>query len=199
MAEKERTRTPAKGHTLPHGTGSFYYRAKDSRWVGTIEAGWNDRGKRRRITVTDRNENAAWQKLTAKRKQILDEGIPAEGVGGKASVESWCKERLQRRQHELKPKPFVSERAVVNKWIIPTLGHRKLAELTPGDVRKLGDAVTTGIYRGKPLTATYANKVQSIFFEYMTAANVEGHAVPQRIFQTRRVSKSTNDLSLIHI
>lgn len=193
MSSKE----PKKRHRLPHGQGSFYYRDRDGRWVGAVMAGWSRTGARRRIVITDKDEDKAWAKLQAKRKAILAEGIPAEGMGGNASVESWCKSRLERRKDELKPKPFISERSAVQKWIIPTLGHRRLADLTPGDVRDLGSAVARATYRGRQLTATYANKVQSVFLEYMTAASVEGHPVPQRIFKTILVSKSVNDRTAI--
>lgn len=59
----QRTRVPSRGHQLPFGQGSFYFREADQRWVGTVEAGRTERGTRRRITVTDRDEDAAWAKL----------------------------------------------------------------------------------------------------------------------------------------
>lgn len=154
-------------------------------------AGWSRTGSRRRIVVTDKNEDKAWAKLQTKRKAILAEGIPSEGMGGAASVRSWSDDYLNRRKSELKPKPWQSERALVTKWIIPTLGHRKLTELTPGDVRDLGDAVI------KENSATYARKAQAKFQQYMKAAIQEGHPVPSRILETTKHSAGVSDREAI--
>ena len=166
------SRTPKRGHTLPEGAGSFYYAASSDRWVGTIEAGWTATGKRRRLTVSSRDENTAWQKLQAKRKQILVEGIPTQGKGGTMTVAAWCKKYLEVRKRDLKPKPWASERSAIQKWVIPTVGHRKLADLNAGDIRALGDAVEA------VNSATHARYCQRTLQTYLRGAVAEGHTVP---------------------
>lgn len=177
---------PKRSHRLLYGEGAFYYSTPLKRWVGSIEAGYSDSGARRRITVTDQDEDRAWQKFQAKRKQILIEGIPAQGIGSSVTVKTWCDNRLPRRKAELKPSPFQAESVAVRKWIIPTLGHRKLEALHPGDLRALGDRVL------QENSATYAGKIQSIFKEYLRAARLEGYRVPDQILQAKKIAPSAN-------
>jgi hypothetical protein len=42
-----------------YGTGSVYRRSSDGRWIGSVEAGWNPDGSRRRVTVSAKTEAEA--------------------------------------------------------------------------------------------------------------------------------------------
>ena len=165
----------ARKYELPHGEGSFYQRASDGRWVGTIEAGWSSRGTRRRITVTDRDKQRAWDKFQARRKEVKLEGLTPEGVRAGASVESWMREWLEGRRCTVRPKTSALEESMSRTWIVPVLGRRKLAGLGPQDMRALTTAITSA---GR--STTTAQTAQRILQQALRAAVVEGHQVPQR-------------------
>ena len=184
-------RQPKRSHRLPHGEGSFYWNERLGIWVGAIEAGWTASGRRRRLTVSSKNEDIAWDKLQAKRKRILIDGIPREGRGGVVTVKTWVTDHLKERRTALKPDPWASERSAIERWVIPVLGHRRLADLTPKDVRLLGDRViannpTGSKVEGRELTTTMARYVQRTFQLYMRAAAAEGHPVSQAVLEAKK-------------
>lgn len=181
-----------KKYVLPYGEGSFYQRESDGMWVGSIEAGTNASGKRRRITVTSKDKEKAWNKLQAKRKDIAISGMTPEGVRAGASVESWLRVWLQERQKTVRPKTFAGEAAALNKWVIPVLGRRKLDTLSPADMRKLTDAMEDA-----GMSSTYAGKAQMIFQQALKAAILEGHSVPERALLAKRPTKAVSDRQAI--
>ncbi|MCD4549711.1 tyrosine-type recombinase/integrase [Schaalia sp. lx-260] len=181
-----------KKYELPHGEGSFYFRSSDKMWIGVLEAGLNSRGKRRRITVSSKDKDRAWEKLTAKRKEIAAGEITPEGLRSNASVESWITEYLHIREQTTRPKTYRGELAGCRQWIIPTLGRRKLKELTPADIRKLTDTIINS-----NLTTTYATSVQRIFIRALKAAQLEGHSVPDRVLKVPSPGKSASGRTAI--
>lgn len=184
MAPKQ----PKKQHRVPYGQGSFYYRETDQRWMGVIEAGWNNEGRRRRITVSGKDEDATWRKFTAKRKELLIEGIPEEGVSDSMTVKEWCTGWITRRQNAVKPKTFISERAVINKWVIPTLGKRRLKDVTPGDIRRLTDRA---LNEGSSITN--ARYIQRIFQQSLKEAKQEGMKVPDAALSAKKPAVASTD------
>lgn len=186
--KRVRVMEPKERHHLPYGEGSFYYSQQRGLWVGTIEAGWNENGRRRRISVSDRNEDKAWAKLTKKRKAILKDGVPAEGATENTTVKVWCSGWIERRQADVKPKTFLSERSVINKWVIPTLGHRKVADLTPGDLRKLTDKA---LREGSSITN--ARYIQRIFQQSLKDAKLEGLKVPAPALEAKKPAIAVTD------
>lgn len=186
--KRVRVQQPKERHQLPYGEGSFYYSQQRGLWVGSIEAGWNENGRRRRISVSDRNEDKAWAKLTKKRKAILKDGVPAEGATENTTVKTWCTGWIERRQKDVKPKTFLSERSVITKWVIPTLGHRKIADLTPGDMRKLTDKA---LKEGSSITN--ARYIQRIFQQSLKDARLEGLKVSTPALEAKKPAVAVTD------
>lgn len=180
---------PKRGHKLPEGSGAFYWSPSRQRWIGSVEAGWSDKGTRRRITVMDKNEDKAWRKFTAKRKQVLEEGV-SNAASGKVTVKAWCETMLEVRAAMVKPKTFSGEQSAITKWVIPVLGMVKLEELTPAHIRKLGATVMAG--DKKKNTQTHAHYVQRQLRTYLKAAKIEGKRVPDGVLQMSLIPDSTN-------
>ena len=159
---------PQKRHSLDHGEGSFYYATASGRWVGTLEAGTNERGKRRRIVVTDKDENAAWDKLRVKRKILELEGRAA-ALKGSQTVQAWVNDWLAVQEKRLRPSSFAGTRSYMRKWVIPNIGAVKLEDVTADHVRKVARAVlnagksstTAGTVQGvcRSVCATHESKV----------------------------------------
>lgn len=78
MAAHTEPRKPREEHRVRQGQGSFYFRTSDQRWIGVVDLGRDDAGKRQRIVVSDRDEDTAWQKLQARRRQVHDEQSQGE-------------------------------------------------------------------------------------------------------------------------
>lgn len=68
-----RSREPRAEHLLRKGQGSFYFRSSDQRWIGVVDLGRQPSGQRKRIIVSDKDEDVAWQKFQARRKQVFAE------------------------------------------------------------------------------------------------------------------------------
>lgn len=164
-----------------HGAGSIYQRASDGRWMGTFEAGWTSKGTRRRITVSAKTEAECKRRLRDKRLAV-DRG--EVGTTERTTVKAWAETYLDMRRRELSPKGYNAAASPIRKWIVPTIGHRRLAQLTPADVRAVADAQRAA---GRQPADTHR-----VLKTMLKAAIAEGHAVPERLLHmdAPRVGKS---------
>ena len=178
-----------KKYTVPHGEGSFYRRGSDGRWVGVIDAGWTERGTRRRIQVSSRDKDAAWDKLVSARKRIALDGAAAV-VAQSPTVKAWAEQWLSMiREHDA-PQGWAQRQSRVRRWIVPQLGHRRLDALTPGMVRELHTAMAGSSQ------ATIRN-VHSTLMTMLRAAVVEGHTVPESVRAMRPPAADGSDRDAI--
>ena len=180
---RERTKKPGKRHVLPQGEGSFYYREKDQRWVGTIEAGWNAKGKRQRIVVTSKDEQQAWDKLQVKRKQVMTHGRAA-ALQGSITLASWCRKWLTIQEKRLRPSSYTGAASYVKKWIIPNVGNVNVEDISAHHVRKVSRAVLDA---GK--SGTTAATVQGTLQKILRDALVEGYQVGEAALKVPRPKK----------
>ena len=180
-------RKPKRPHRVTYGQGSFQWVESKKTWRGRIDAGYTPDGKRRRIEVTDRDEDTAWAKFLAKKKAI-DEGTLTSSQVERMTVREWATEWLTHRSSQVRPKTVVNDRSAIDKWIIPTLGRKQLRDLTARDVRLLA---TKLIDAGN--TSTQAAKIQRIFQQICKAAKAEGYAVPDPVIMTERVKDRISD------
>ncbi|WP_261819578.1 tyrosine recombinase XerC [Nocardioides sp. OK12] len=155
MAEKQRRE---------HGSGSVYQRA-DGTWIGRIEAGYTATGNRRRLTVTGKTEAAVRRKIRDK----LAEKERGQHLVSRTTVKAWADQYLELRRRDLSPKGYNAMASPVRKWIIPTIGHRRLDALTPGDVRAIHDAQRKA---GRQPADTHR-----VLLTMLRAAVIEGHQI----------------------
>ncbi|WP_152185095.1 tyrosine-type recombinase/integrase [Segeticoccus rhizosphaerae] len=174
-----------------YGTGSVFQRKSDGRWIGRLEAGWNINGTRRRITVSAKTEAEAKVKLKKKQREIAAEGLPAAGTA-RATVKSWAGQWLVQHSRSVRPKSYATDASIVARWIIPTIGHRRLEDLTPGDVRALSDEI-----RKAGRSTTTAKYAHGVLLRLLRAAIAEGHTIPQRVMLTKPPGKATSDRDAI--
>lgn len=153
-----------------HGSGSIYQRSSDGRWIGTIEAGWTARGTRNRVTVSAKTEAECKRRLRDK-KLAIDRG--EVGNTERTTVKAWAETYLEMRRRDLSPKGWNAAASPIRKWIIPTIGHRRLAQLTPADVRAVADAQRAA---GRQPADTHR-----VLKTMLKAAIAEGHSVPERL------------------
>ncbi|MBO9524302.1 MAG: tyrosine-type recombinase/integrase [Nocardioidaceae bacterium] len=167
-------------------TGSIYQRSSDGRWMGTIEAGWSAEGTRRRVTVSGKTRVEVVKKIRDKGLQIERDGLPA--ANARATVKTWASTWLSLKETTLRPKAYAAARSPIQQWIVPTIGHRRLDLLTPGDVRAVTEA-----QRRAGRAPSYRRETVRLLVQLLTDAVVEGHTVPQRILHTKMPPAGTSD------
>lgn len=150
-----------------YGSGSVYQRGSDGRWIGTLEAGWTAKGTRRRRTIYARTEAEAKRKL---RDLALSQRA-GQSAGRRTTVKAWCEEWLPRRQTRVRPSTWTAERAAV-RWIVSTIGHVRIEDLTPAHVWAVRAAVT------REHSTSTALRHHRVLVLMLRDAQRAGHAVP---------------------
>ncbi len=115
--------------------GSVYQRSQDGRWLGVATIGYDANGKPIRKSVSGTSRQAVVQKLKKLQRQV-DEGLPAPDTA--ITVEQllirWYEDVLR---HQVSITASDNYRSVAKNHIVPALGRRKLADLTPAEVDRL--------------------------------------------------------------
>jgi integrase len=163
------------------GSGSVFYRARDNRWIGTYEAGYTNTGTRRRRAVSGKTEAEAKRKLRDKLREIER---AKHVTDRRLTVKAWADEWLAITQHDLTPKAWGANAGQVRKWIIPTIGHVRLAEVTHADLR----AVATAQRRADQAPASRA-RCRAVALKMLRDAVAEGHRVPSEVVEVQPRSK----------
>ncbi|WHP18802.1 tyrosine-type recombinase/integrase [Cellulomonas sp. ES6] len=185
MAERKRRQ---------YGTGGVSWDPSKKRWVGTIEAGVTAKGTRRKIKVSGRTEAEAKTRLKERQRKIAAEGLPVEGASARVTVQKWAGEWITRRPAEVRHTSAATDTSQVRKWVIPTIGHRRLDQLTPADVRSVTAAII-----GSGLSTSTAQRAQVVLTKMLRDAILEGYDVPQRVLLVPAPAKAVNDRDAISI
>ena len=144
-------------------------------WVASVEGGYTKRGTRRQVRRRARSETHA--------KQLVREMLRAADAGqseasASTTVKTWCEKWLAQHVRRLGPATYSNHASHVRLWIIPTIGHKRLDKLTPADVRAVQNAVLDAGRKGST-----ACRVDALLKQMLTDAQVEGHAVPERVLK----------------
>ncbi len=174
-----------------YGSGSVYRRS-DGIWVGTLEAGTTTSGKRRRITVSAKDETTCRQRLRDKKHALAVSGDT--DVSPRATVKSWADEWLELESRRLRPNAFNATRSAVTRWIVPTIGHRRFDQLTPADVRAVINA-----QREAGRTGGTQLRTHSTLMSLLKAALLEGYPVTDRLLAVRAPAVGNNDRTSMHL
>lgn len=112
-----------------HNEGSIYKRA-DGRWVSSISV---EGGKRKDLYGKTRQEVA--RKLT---RALSDhsKGLPVD-LEGRQSFEQFAANWLEAIRPTVRPKTWLTYRMLVRLHLMPSLGHIRLAKLSPEHVQRL--------------------------------------------------------------
>lgn len=133
------------------GEGSIYRRKSDGRWVAALSSG--PRGQRQVV------QRYARSKMEARR--LLDEmraGARPSTVTTGAFLAQWVNE-----VRDIRPTTRHGYRAVIETHLLPTIGHIRLGDLTPGHVESLLSQLT-GTMRPKSLRNVHAVLRRALVF-----------------------------------
>lgn len=189
--------------TRSYGSGSTYQRARDWRWVATIEAGYTPTGARRRIAVTTAGcqggckprcpHRADIRRKLRDRRLALEKQGPSD-VSSRDTVKKWADTWLQLKERTLRPSSYNATRSAVTKWIVPTIGHKRIADLSPADIR----AVITAQRKAGKSTSTQA-RTHSTLLSMLRDARQEGHPIPERLLDIKSPPPAVNDRTSIPV
>lgn len=185
MATSEDKKTPRQ-----YGTGTIFER-KDGRWVGRYRDGYTATGNYRYRTVTATTEKACKTAL-AKAMRDTKRGQQDTSTDRKATVKQWCEKWLQLRESQVRPKTWATDRSAVTGWIVPQIGARRIADLTPDDLRKVDRAV-----KAKGLSQSTVKRTRDVLILALRAAAVEGYDVPSRLFMVASPALGKSDRQAI--
>jgi integrase len=183
-----------KKRRRPKGSGGLFQRSTDGMWIGVVDAGFTPDGGRRKRYVSSKSKAKAQAKLVELQRQIASGQVAAPG-SGRTTIKAWADEWLPRHLEEVRPKTQGTDKGAVKRWIIPTLGHRRLAELTPADMRALRSAIMAPDPPKYPKgrSSTTAGTYHRILHKMLEDAVVEGHQVPRSVLGSKQPKKAVND------
>lgn len=181
---------------LRHGDGTVFQR-KDGKWIGRYRDGYTDAGAYRYRTVTGPTQKETERRLKAAVRKRR-EGEEA-GLDPSMTVARWLETWLPIRQTKVAPKTYSDDASSARRWVIPALGQRKLAELTPNDLRNLTKAIKKG-KPGKPAPGqATVKRAHEVLKAALKAATIEGYAVPSRLFMVEPPKKGIGDRAAIPV
>jgi integrase len=155
------------------------------RWFGTMEAGFTKDGTRRRITVSDAKKSVVVRRLRDKRVE-LDKAGPSN-TRRTITVAKWSAEWLEAISTKVTPSSLTTDRAAT-KWIVKTIGHIKLADLTPQHVRSVAAAI-----RANGGSTSTALRYHGPLIRMLKAAAVEGYNIPPNVLLAAPPTAAIND------
>ncbi len=159
-------------------------------WVGSVELGWTVRGTRRRKRVKAPTEKLARAKLVELLRTATESEAPV--VGGKPTVHTWAEQWLTNTERRLRPKTWQNNRSAVRRWIVPTIGHRKLETLTPGDMRAVSRAILAA---GREEST--ALRAEAVLKKMLRDAILEGHKMPHNVLMVETTTAGETDRDAI--
>lgn len=178
-----------------YGSGSVYKRKSDGRYCATIEAGYTKTGGRRRITVTGKTEAEAKTKRKLKLRELDQEHNATDStVSERTTVKAWSDKWLELTLQTSSPNTYTKDLAAIRQWIVPTIGNRRLDQLTRGDRRAVRKAITDA---GRSLTS--AHTYDGTLLRMLKAAAEEGHRIPSNVIGMKPPAKAVSDRTAMSV
>lgn len=133
-----------------NGEGTIFQRASDNRWMGVLQLGYGNTGRPIKKTVSGKTRAEVLKKFKELQRN-LDDGLPAPDTSVTVArlIESW---NLDVLSHQVSSSAADHYMSVAKNHIVPTLGRKKLIELTTSDVdrlisRKIGQGLSVSTVR----------------------------------------------------
>lgn len=171
-----------------YGTGSIGKR--NGIWYARVEAGYTRSGARRRIERSASDEADAKRRLKEIQRQLAAE--EDAGASHRTTVKTWADEWLPIHATKVRPSAYTTDAGAVRRWIIPTIGHRRLSDLTPRDVRAVRKAIEDA---GR--STTTARQAHYTLTGMLRAARDDGKKVPLIAIETAAPGAAAHDRDAI--
>lgn len=179
-----------------HGTGTVYQR-KDGRWIGRYRNGYTASGAIAYKSVSATTEKAC---KAALNRALLDRNREADqGIDPKMTVKRWIDIWLPIRKTKVRPKTYSDDQSSALRWIVPAIGARRLADLTPADFRKLAATIQKGKPGKTPPGQSTVRRAHEVLITALKAAALEGYVIPSRLFLIKPPAKDVSDRTAIPV
>lgn len=155
-------------------------------WVGRVETGWDEKGLRDRKPVYGKTEGDVLRKLRDLKNQIETHGAPT--VSSRMTVKAWSETYLQMIVTRKRPKSYNADATAIKVWINPTIGHKRLDQISPADFRAVENA-----QRAKGRASSSMLRVHNTLNDMLKRALLDGHPIKPAAFQSPRPSISVSD------
>lgn len=165
-----------------NGEGTIYQRASDGRWLGVLQVGYGPTGRPIRKTVSATTRSEVVQKFKDLQR-TFDDGLPVpDGTMNVTQLlDRWRTDILT---HQVAPSAAVNYEGIARTHIIPTIGRKKLTELTTADVDRL---ISKKMAEG--LSVSTVRRVRSVLAQALDQA-VRWGWVSRNVAQLARAPKS---------
>jgi integrase len=159
--------------------------AKDGcRMRAVIRSGYTKTGGRASKTVTGKTE----AEVKARLRKLHTAIARSEAASTRLTVKAWSEKWLRLRERRRRPGSHNADLAAVRNWIVPTIGHKRLSDLTPDDVRAVADAATAA---GN--STSTARRYQATLTVMLKDALKERHPVPEHLLLVDPPAVALND------
>lgn len=181
-----------------YGEGSIYQRSSDGRWIGSIENGWRQVGNRTvrdRIVVTGKTRRDVVRRLEERKRQIAEHGHT--DWNPRTTVKQWIETYLHRRTQPpkpLSPNGYKAAAQPLQKWVIPAIGHRRIIDLTPNDIRKVDQLqYDTPSMRGGDRSSSTVAATRRQLMTCLNAAKADGATITDNVFLVTKPEMAESD------
>lgn len=160
------------------------------RWHGLIDDGFTESGDRRRISVSAKTKAAAKIRLNEKVLERQAEGKTRKRT---ITVAKYAEQWLAEIQTDVRPSSWDTDRAAV-KAITASIGHVKLSELDPKDVKRLAKYV-----RAKGNNSSTAQRYHGSLTRLLKDASINGYSIQPNVLLAKKPKPATNDRDAVSI
>lgn len=162
------------------GTGSVYFDRSKGRWVVTLDTGWSRTGSRRRPKRMTNPKTGKAIRDEAEARRVLRDWLREDVTETRTvkTVKAWADEWLPLRAAAVDPNSYRTDASAVRVWIVPTIGKKRLDQLTPGDIRAV-------IRAAKDAGRAYSSlvRLRATLVAMLKGARAEGYAISDRLLE----------------
>lgn len=161
-------------------------------WVGAVENGWTENLTRDKVRVYAKTEPAVKRKL---RALMLQKETTGQIVSERTTLKQWAEKYLELRVEDLTPKAYNAAASPIKKWVVTTVGHRRLAQLSADDIRAVDNAQLNHRSKRYPngLKTSTADATRRQLYTMLRRAEAEGHRVPSLVYMVPRPGAAVSD------
>lgn len=134
------------------GDGTLFYDEAKDRWVGQLDLGRDEKGKRLRPKVFGHTRTQARTRLDElARQHRAGQDVTQRATTFADLADLWLARGLPADIAENTRDNYTT---IIHKHLTPTLGHRRLADLRPDDIETALDAMIDAGYSGRTMSLT---------------------------------------------
>lgn len=176
------TATPAR---RLRKSGSLYQRQADGMWVASVDLPAIG-GKRRRKVIVRAKKADAQREL---QKLRIDLDKHGDLAGTSPTFEAWCDDWQKRYLPKRKPTGWPRDRGMIEHYLKPTLGKKRLDRISVADVHRLHAYITDDKPAGLGLMPSTANGAHRLLSTILEAAFTE-EKVPRNVAKVAGAPKT---------